>query len=129
MVEGFRKEISQESLPELETCHACGIGALLLARTLSFDNGVIQFEQRCSWTSAIERSQVEDGLSDIFNMEDLGLIESAFEGSAADSGNQENLKAEEMFPVGTLAEERLRTIMQNIIANGGTFVVPAGESG
>lgn len=130
MVEGVRFEISQESLPELTTCHACGIGALLLARTLSFDNGVIQFDHpRRSWASAIEREQVEDGLNDIFDLEDLGLIESAFEGAAADSRNQENLKAEGMFTEYTSAEERLRTIMENIIANGGTFVVPAGEAG
>jgi hypothetical protein len=113
---------------KIPACECCALGAMFMSCTLynnkttvnDFTNEVIlDFEE------TVETGTFKNGLTRFFSRPQLKLIEAAFEGGygAFRSSNAKTMaslvKWEEKLPDD---QKRLVAIMNNIIANGGTFV-------
>lgn len=107
----------QEMLLRAEgKCCVCGIGSLVVAAAARFDNMKIE---------VLESKGVFAAMADYFSKEQLELIETVYEQCDHDCNvpTTQRARAYELWqnvPAGT---ERLRLIMENIVANNGRFVV------
>lgn len=127
-LQDYRGAGLQEVLEE-NHCEVCALGALLYARVVSFN----QFEIQASLVyRSIYWDVVQTEMHHYFSYQQIALIEAAFEmrtlAAHADPGyseldRDEECEAASMFQGRGPASFRLRAIMENIIANGGTFVV------
>jgi hypothetical protein len=124
----------EDALPD--GCYVCALGAVLIATTRRFDMLTVrafkEFDGPNESTS-FDRIPLADYLEKFFSKKQLDLIEVAFEGSThvygVDMGylTEEELKAVVLFRTDhDVAYSRpcLMAILQNIIDNNGTFVVP-----
>lgn len=100
-------------------CSVCALGSLFYAKVLAANGvrteawGFVRFDRR--------------SLEAIFEKSQLDLIESAFEQDAMNNYSTDEVECEaasRTYEDVNRAEERMRLIMQNIVDNGGTFVVP-----
>ena len=109
---------TQEFLQDQQQCQVCGIGALLVTRTLEYNEVQINHNPK--------RNEVHQGLQGIFSESQLALIENAFEKDVevnAYAPQDICTAAAKMYRGSTNSKTRLAAIMRNIIRNGGTFVV------
>lgn len=126
----------QDLLSEIN-CECCAKGGLLLAlidKSNQFQVG--QLTQCCGSRSDsayyLHRDDIiKQKLEGIFSHNCLDLIESAFEsdhlvGLTVDRGLL--IEAKNMYPKSWSAPQRMRAIMNNIISNKGSFVLPSGHS-
>ena len=121
-----------ERVEETLDCHVCGVGGLLVAKCMRFD----QFEISELFCDEIRLGigEAGNGLADLFSDEQLALIECAFEqwhapsvvvgGVQSDFGS---IAAEAQNKAADFGEryydhkERFLAIMRNIVKNEGTF--------
>ncbi len=110
-------------------CEVCALGSLLMCK-VKYKNG-FNTEQLHA------RRNITASLQDYFDVEQLNVIETAFEGRPEGSGipsdyNDRKPPGEDPYYFGDYrkyyslfsdAEDRLRDVMHNIIANRGTFVL------
>lgn len=117
-------------------CQCCAVGSLFLGCTL-FTNKIENVEVDDNWElgdKLFERQKFANGFEKLFSIKQLGLIEMAFEGTtgffqdddwldiAAPKVSEKERIAAVMFHERYAdSEKRLIAIMQNIIANKGTF--------
>jgi hypothetical protein len=136
-VKGVKPETEvQEILLESPTCTACAVGSIFVCTMLRNDNLTIN---EFTGDPTIDRGEMDrdalgsgDGLYDavawLFSKGQLALIEAAFEGGYVncypDYGSDTEARAEKFHDTYTSDEKRLAAIMQNIIDNKGTFVLP-----
>lgn len=127
-LQDYRGAGLQEILEE-NHCEVCALGALLYARVVSFNQLEIPTD---IGLDGIEWNVVQTELHQYFSYQQITLIETAFEmrtlADPEDPGyseldRDEECEAASMFQGRGPASFRLRAIMENIIANGGTFVV------
>lgn len=121
----------QKHLRKVKSCNACGLGALLFcavtrANDLKVSDSNVSFGNVPSNKSYLKR---------FFDTKQLGLIETAFEQGVrfAETGTSQKQinaafnfvsevpKADKYAHTRSAHDLRLRLIMENIIANGGTF--------
>jgi hypothetical protein len=112
----------QSILTKVKSCNACALGGMLLA-------GVrLRNKFDCQSWMGLGFSDIADYLGDIFEHDQLVLIEAAFEkrrgeDEIEDFQDEVDLEALAAWiakaPKG--AEPRMKKIMKNIIANNGTF--------
>ncbi len=110
-------EYSKEALTDEYTpvCKVCGLGALFLS-AVRFGNGF-----RARPGSMLLVTQIESVLIDIFNHDQISLIEQAFEqGRGQYSGDEGAIHFGQQYDYD---EERLLAIMNNIVRNDGEFIV------
>lgn len=119
---------------ELPRCEACGVGSLMISCTL-FNNSHRICDDALggflgSHIKENNRQSIRNGFLDIFEREQLSLIEQAFELGrgelSSDFADEEdwNVKRPEAVAFGKKyrsAHARLVAIMRNIIKNKGTF--------
>ncbi len=149
--ENFEDDQFHETLLAMPDCKACGVGALLVARCMRFDQvtnsemSVYSKEDNIS----LDSGEIDDGLDGIFSDKQLSMIETAFEVFAPAtvtvgvsrrhivapaSWREEPMSSEfeylsdkaqyDCFKFGKRfksAETRMIGIMKNIIKNEGTF--------
>ncbi len=109
-------------------CDACGLGGLLVAFCLRFDD--VKYQEDLECTLDLDEEQMEP-LNNIFDGKQLGLIETAFEcwgpGSATFCstifGHILPTEARRAANFGNQYddEKRFLAIMENIVRNKGTF--------
>ena len=125
---------AKSSFDNLENCKVCAIGACILSIT--------RFKNKLKWGELLDHDNFDKSgtrvmlmLSEIFQPYQLGMLEAAFEGSyncttsdrVAKRLGIESLSTEDdeacsrFYDLYDSSEERLKTIMQNIIDNNGTF--------
>lgn len=121
-------------LAKVKQCEACALGSMFMCavdlakdlRCKSIENE-LNFNEK---STAIDLESMEPYLGKFFEKDQLRLIELAFEGG--DGGYDPETDAEGcavvMFDIHDEAESRMRTIMQNIIDNKGTFVVKVTDA-
>src|SRR5271154_2955962 len=105
-------------------CRVCAKGAIFLAKAVRYDNVLAK-----DWSGG--NSQTTDSLQEHFDLDQLTLIECAFEGwvrTAEDVlGGDAGQKVKSFFRANPDEKKRLVAILKNIIKNQGTFVLPAVE--
>ena len=116
------KKVELCEIIETNQCRVCALGGMLAAHVMKVDN--FRIDGDC--LNSIHRFEITDQLEDYFSIEQLDLIESAFEvshmGSSLPVDSNQINKAIKfgMTKLDTCA--RIKAIMQNIIDNDGTFV-------
>jgi hypothetical protein len=121
ILEGSTGEL-QSVLPKIESCNACALGGMLLA-------GVrLRNKFDCQTWHGLGFDDIAEYLSDIFEHDQLVLIEAAFEtrsNPAEIAEAQEDIDEEALAAwiakAPKNASDRMKKIMKNIIANNGTF--------
>lgn len=116
---------------KIKECKVCALGACLMATT-KFNNK-LKFDDIGDSFGELNLTKTSSLLLDLFSKKQLLLIECAFEGNQ-DYGDRfsknafgielspmENQKADNFQSNYEGDDERLRTIMENIITNKGTF--------
>ena len=123
----------QDILPEI-SCQVCGIGSLFASKVNLYNNctlGEVSYKAYGVRKIDAERGELIERLRDLFSRHQLDIIEAAFEGRfiATDHkiNNHEEYLAATKYP--KMLKKRdaasvMIAIMQNIIHNEGTFVVP-----
>ncbi len=131
----------QEVYSNVNSCKVCALGAMFFCAVKVANNLNIQQHWQTSVSTKILNREVENtiyykdmGYSQsesvfkymkrFFTKHQLDLIETAFERFCLKSNNTNVLKAIEMFKPEVSLHNRMKAIMQNIIKNKGTFVVP-----
>ena len=111
----------QPQMDKMGNCRVCNLGALFLS-TVRLDDKFI-----CASTWHAGEFDVIPRLRKLFDPRQLELLELAFERgkgwASLRSVDAEGQAASRMFPRAAL-KTRIRSCMENIIKNGGTFVVP-----
>jgi len=112
-------------LQKNKTCRVCALGACFLS-VIKLDNKFLG-----SWRDLIRAGEeISDRLGDFFDMDQLKLIENAFElgrGWFTSDGSVNRLEGLDVTRAVQFGERydkdenRLKAIMKNIIKNGGTF--------
>lgn len=135
-----RQDLRDQGLQRLlekstEACTVCAKGALLLARVRGYDHFELHGGAYIEDTLLLGEEDVLRGLDGIFEEDQLMLIECAFEQDAgfwcsnwdedATVSAKEEACAEQAAELytGLTPQERLCSIMQNIIEHNGDFVV------
>lgn len=115
-------------------CNVCALGAALCGLTVN--NGDFNFSMN-NWLDAYEIWGVQEKLLSYFSWQQMALIEGCFEGSfisndqyvvAPFSEGRYDFRGDRPFQkyksLYRSPEKRLRSILENIIANRGTFKMP-----
>lgn len=95
----------------LGTCQVCALGAMFLAKAVRYDNVVVP--------DIFDSILVYSKLAEHFDRQQLELIELTYEHQYHMNAYGRAAGFAETFPDG---EPRLRAILENIIANHGTFI-------
>lgn len=125
----------EESLRELfigkriPACDCCALGAMFMSCT-TYNEGttVDDFERETDWgfEDKVMKGRLSNGLTGFFSVDQLRLIETAFEGGdgafTAEDDDAEAQKAVRWYEDMSRDDKRMVAIMENIIANNGTFV-------
>lgn len=106
----------RSQLATIEKCQVCGIGACFYAMVARFDG----FDVPCG--GGIISSAIRDKLSEAFTLEQVHMIEAAFECSIFDYHCSNMPHAVKFGLRFTPGRERMEAIMKNIIAHAGEFV-------
>ena len=122
--EVFHVEL-QDILPDMmkEECRVCGLGAAIISKARLLDKVQIEgygFEINPGYE--LHRDKISEGLKDVFTEDTIDKIECAFEVDPYMADTEEYAAA--LF--GAKHKEpkkRLIAIMQNIVDNGGKFLV------
>ncbi len=96
-------------------CSVCALGSLFVAKIWKTDNLTV------SGTSVMDNNKMREELDAYFSQDQLKLIERAFEGWTYNNDPRTAGFYSFQNNHGN-SDTRLRIIMANIIANGGTFV-------
>jgi len=104
----------QEILLKMPTCEVCAVGSLVVAAARRFDNMKLEL---------LEHRGVFTALEPYFSKGQAMIIEAAYEGDRGGSHSVECLAASKLWPDTATGSYRLQLVMENIIANNGTFVV------
>jgi hypothetical protein len=103
-------------------CRCCAKGAMFVAKAEKYNqcDVLIHEDGDCH----VYNEEISENLSDIFSLEQLGLIESAFEATIYyyDGDYDKHRIASRMFQPTDDSKDRMIMIMENIIFNKGTFV-------
>jgi hypothetical protein len=104
-------------------CEVCAKGAILIATIMKFDNMPVQdWHLRLNPLSSMASDNDYDSY---FSRPQMELIESAYEGTFYNADDARECDAiamlEDHFPLKAMDRERMVVIMENIIANAGTF--------
>jgi hypothetical protein len=127
-VRKLKKLSVQEALEQAPTCQVCALGALFVSRVAGYNQfrtGTL-LEEWADLTSGplTWRGPIVSPLS-MFSSEQISLIECAFE-CGDEFGNAspwKRMQATRLYEHLRSPRARLRAIMQNIIRNGGNFVL------
>lgn len=110
-------------------CQVCALGAALVATTLRFNDFTVgQFDGTITTVAGedpryIVLSDIREYLMQFFDREQLGLIETAYEGASIIKVPDEDDAAAYNFKMRYYdLRTRLRAIFKNIVANKGTFI-------
>lgn len=129
-----KNKLLSGKLAKVKQCEACALGSMFmctvdLAKDLRCNTLSDQLDSTGE-SSGVEIGDMEPYLVKFFARDQIRLIELAFEGG--DGGYDAETDAEGcavvMFDIHDEAESRMRTIMQNIIDNKGTFVVKVTDA-
>ena len=117
----------QEYVDEIEPyCTVCALGSILLSKARLYNNVPTSNFEAIYYHGG--RPEIVESLKDIFPIEQLDLIESAFEKDLifssiiSDSFIQEIKDAAMFGSEYKVAKDRLVAIMENIIENNGEFI-------
>lgn len=113
----------------IPACDCCALGAMFMSCT-TYNEGttVDHFEREIDWDfeERVLNKTLSNGLTNFFSVEQLQLIETAFEGGdgafMVEKGDLEAQKAASWYEDLSRDDKRMIAIMENIIANNGTFV-------
>jgi len=107
-------------------CRACGIGGLLVAKCMRFDEVEVKTDLDVNF--ALPQRACSTGLEDLFSREQLAMIEVAFEvwkrpvmSAFAKLAESERIAAARFGGRFKSSKTRFIGIMNNIIKNDGTF--------
>lgn len=131
------RENAQKHLTKLQKCEVCAIGACLvshirLANKINLDSLGLNNHTTCIinnkkiWEVDASEYFIRDILGDYFNLNQLYMIECAFEGGM----NSERLRnndaddCKEFYDLYDTDKQRLKAIMENIILHDGEFNPP-----
>lgn len=116
------KDIVQK---EETTCHVCAKGALFVSAFLKDENAAdLRYPEE-----GMYRTEIEDVLRETFSDSQMDLIEAAFEGSyiyghrRGCNTAELSVQAARMYGWKESRQNKLISIMENIIKNNGEFVV------
>jgi len=108
---------------KLKKCNVCALGGMFIAAVERADKlKGRDLQGGTDWDGTrvqLAQKDVFRYMEQFFSKKQLQLIEAAFERGA---GACNNTVAEEFCPVGLGPEERMRLIMENIVANNGRFL-------
>lgn len=110
-------------------CQVCALGSMCLSAAAKFDSMELTHYEKDYGISGNhkknDKQSLRFALERYFTQDQLELIESAFEATTMSEGYADNghIIASRMLRGST--KTRLVKIMENIIANKGTFVVPS----
>lgn len=119
-----------------EQCHVCAIGAAVVSAVRLFDDCSVRKIFSRHGVPWVMQRDLRQQLAGLFDVRDLGLIESAFECDPTfmtDNDLPGHDEAEITADAHGAAvfgcryvdpHDRLAAIMRNVVDNGGTFVVP-----
>lgn len=103
-------------------CTCCALGAMMLSEVRINDKlkiGALMDDGGSGVDFRMYHGGDEDRLCDFFDYQQLSLIESAYErGTGRYDGTERSVSFGERYKT---PERRLRAIMENIVANNGTF--------
>ena len=114
-------------------CQVCAKGAIFAAKALNYNNCEIDSNYGLI---SVGDSTISENLEGIFSQHQLNMIENAFEDAESNCGQAMNVmgstrtqtrelwSAYYMFRDVENAEDRLKLIMENVVKNRGTFMVP-----
>jgi hypothetical protein len=108
-------------------CQCCAKGALFAAKVRNYNDCKVDVYGDCV---AVAEGTMRRNLAEIFDQYQYDLIETAFEVDPSMNFHDDKRKNRKLIRAGYMyrdvdeAETRMRMIMQNIIKNRGTFVVP-----
>lgn len=113
----------------IPACDCCALGAMFMSCT-TYNEGttVDDFEREMDWDfeERVLNKTLSNGLTNFFSVEQLQLIETAFEGGdgafMVKKGDLAAQKAASWYEDLSRDDKRMIAIMENIIANNGTFV-------
>lgn len=124
MIDELEGKDLQDFIPEIERsgCQVCALGGLLFCKAVLYDEVPALI---VSMGHATRYSTV-NALSDVFDTKTLDLVEAAFEQSRrfAEDYQDEAVRAEVFGKQYEGDRERMRAIMENIVANNGEFIPP-----
>lgn len=116
-------------------CKVCALGAAFLSHVALMNNYEFPKDEFVSYM-ALDFNDISKKLKELFTPYQMALIEAAFEGDicggAGKYDNRATRKQKDaiehaayyMYPDSIPPTERLTKIMENLVANNGTFVVP-----
>ena len=114
---------------KIPACDCCALGAMFMSCTTYNDGTSVEaFEREIDWEfeEHVLKGKLSNGLNSFFSVEQLRLIETAFEGGdgafMAEDDDKEAQKAASWYDAMSGDDKRMVAIMENIIANNGTFV-------
>lgn len=95
----------------LGTCQVCALGAMFLAKAVRYDNVVVP--------NIFNSDLIYSKLAEHFDRPQIYLIEQTYEHEYPTNATDRAARFAETFPDG---KPRMRAILENIIANHGTFI-------
>lgn len=125
----------EDSAPRVN-CQACALGAMMLSEIRHTNALKVKSVEDGEGGIYFERDDQGDRLGKYFSTTQLRLVEIAFERGVGYYRDEEDhsiwggtsfsireKRAKAMFPLSKSPAKRMRAIMENIIANGGKFVI------
>jgi hypothetical protein len=128
-IEGAKSTASLQTLfKKQKSCEVCALGSMFVASVERKNalnagdlNGADLSEngKKVEYFGEFTRSDCTDYLGKFFDHDQLNQIEDCFEGGSCDGPGDVDFYV--FFDDEVEADERMRLIMENIVANGGTF--------
>jgi len=135
LIENLDEKFNNKEFIELQkilvgtnsACQCCAKGALFAAKVRNYNDCKVDVHGE---SVAVSEGTMRRNLAEIFDQYQYNLIENAFEVNSGMNLHDDKRKNRKLIRAGYMYrdvdgdETRMRMIMQNIIKNRGTFVVP-----
>jgi len=113
---------------KIQSCDCCALGAMFMSCTLYNNQTTVKDFDRETWNfeKHLKDRNFANGLARFFSLDQLKLIEAAFEdncGAFPVKGAEQAIKASKWSDKYPNDDDRLIAIMRNIVKNDGTFVL------